>query len=119
VSNNPSAALNATDSEGSMFSINITTNPDDSYFFSRLTAAERTSLTTNKWTFNGHNWSVLPQTYNSDSGMNSFYKATSTSVDNGGIVFVSSIEAYKYPFMGAQWHSEIDFTSNPTEASTN
>ena len=32
--------------------------------------------------------------------MKAFYKATSTSNDLDGLNFISSIEAYDYPFMG-------------------
>ena len=34
------------------------------------------------------------------------FEATSVSYDNNGKVFVASMEAYKYPFYGIQWHPE-------------
>ncbi|XP_008395039.1 gamma-glutamyl hydrolase-like [Poecilia reticulata] len=47
----------------------------------------------------------LFQTYNTDEDLKSFYKVLSTNTD-GNTEFVSTVEAYRFPVYGTQWHPE-------------
>jgi len=67
-------------------------------------------------TLNNHVWGVPPSSYVTDSKLRTFYKVLSTSVDRNNKVFVSTIEAVKYPFYALQWHAEKPlFEWNPVE----
>merc|ERR1712013_584237 len=67
----------------------------------------------NEWTYNSHRWGVRLETFgpNGDSSLHAFYKPTSTSTGKStGDVFVATMEAYDYPFMGVQFHPEKNAT---------
>ena len=80
---------------------------------------------TNAWTYHNHNWGVSPETFgdgpNGDPKLHAFYKPTSTSVsENGEFEFVSTFEAYDYPFMGSIFHPEkhgVIFNSSSVDQS--
>jgi gamma-glutamyl hydrolase len=45
--------------------------------------------------------------YQTNPALNKFYNVLSTNVDRKGVPFVSSIEAYDYPFYATQFHPEV------------
>jgi gamma-glutamyl hydrolase len=55
---------------------------------------------------NHHTWGISPDRFVEDKALGSFYKPLSTSIDDNGKLFVSSMEAYNYPFYGTQFHPE-------------
>jgi len=59
-------------------------------------------------TFNSHSHGLLLSEYDNNAELNSFFQVLTTNVAtaSGGEVFVSTMEAYKYPFYGTQWHPE-------------
>jgi len=57
-------------------------------------------------TMNHHTWGISPSTFETDKGLGSMFKVTSVSYDEKGQQFVSSMEAYNYPFFGVQFHPE-------------
>ncbi|KAH9503989.1 hypothetical protein Btru_067502 [Bulinus truncatus] len=57
-------------------------------------------------TQNNHNWSLLVEDYEKIPALKSFYRILSTNVGRDNKEFISTFEAYKYPFYGVQWHPE-------------
>jgi gamma-glutamyl hydrolase len=51
-------------------------------------------------TYNHHSFGVSAEKFKTDAGLKKMFKITSTSLDNNGVEFVSSMEAYNYPFYG-------------------
>ncbi|CAL1542810.1 unnamed protein product [Lymnaea stagnalis] len=63
-------------------------------------------LTTESVTQNNHRWSLLLEDYQKISVLGNFYHLLTTSVGKDNKEFVSTFEAFKYPFYGVQWHPE-------------
>ena len=63
-------------------------------------------LSKNPCTLNNHKMGITPQKFKLKTKLNKFYKIVSTSFDRNGREYVSTIEAYHYPFYGVQWHPE-------------
>ena len=67
-------------------------------------------------TLNLHHDGVDPAAYEENPELGSAFTILSTNVDLKGKPFVSTFEAKKYPFYGAQWHPERPmFTWHPSE----
>jgi len=95
--------------DGENYSVPL--NLSDGYQSSRLlgSAPEEiiTYLKTQNVTFNHHRECVSIDTYHSNEALHKFYRLLSTNRDKEGIKeFVSTVEAYDYPFYGVQWHPE-------------
>ena len=56
-------------------------------------------------TSNFHHWCLTPNNATL-SGLDHFYQVLTTSPDDNGLTFVSSIEAKDYPIWGVQFHPE-------------
>ncbi|XP_066527797.1 zgc:171566 [Hoplias malabaricus] len=56
-------------------------------------------------TSNFHSWSLSVQNYTRNAKLKRFYKVLSTNTD-GKKEFISTMEAYRYPFYAVQWHPE-------------
>lgn len=66
-----------------------------------------TYLSTLNVTYNHHRECVTPETYNKVKELKSFFRILSTNRDKQGkMEFISTVEAYNYPFYGSQWHPE-------------
>ncbi|XP_073325012.1 gamma-glutamyl hydrolase [Pagrus major] len=63
------------------------------------------SLAEENITSNFHSWSLSLQNYSRNSKLKRFYKVLSTNND-GKKEFISTMEAYRYPFYAVQWHPE-------------
>lgn len=63
-------------------------------------------LSTQNVTPNYHAYALSMDTFNNSKELHDFYKVTSVNTDAKGLVYVSSMEAYDYPFYGIQWHAE-------------
>lgn len=57
-------------------------------------------------TMNNHHYGIYPSTLESTSSLSSFFNVLSTNHDLKGVEFVSTVEAFKYPIYGSQWHPE-------------
>jgi anthranilate/para-aminobenzoate synthase component II len=90
-----------------MFPITYVGEPKNSYLFSTLTDGERNQLSSYPSTFNAHKKGVTRDSFYNDAKASSFYKVTSVSTDLNGVEFIASVEAFNYPFIGVQWHSEV------------
>lgn len=63
-------------------------------------------LKTDNVTYNHHQKCISTETYSNDEQLKKFYKCLSTNRGKEGKEFLSTIEAYDYPFYGTQWHPE-------------
>eukprot|EP01126_Amoeba_proteus_P041908 TRINITY_DN4527_c0_g1_i5.p1 TRINITY_DN4527_c0_g1~~TRINITY_DN4527_c0_g1_i5.p1 ORF type:complete len:159 (+),score=31.11 TRINITY_DN4527_c0_g1_i5:281-757(+) len=59
-----------------------------------------------KITQNLHHNGVLPSSFMANQKLRGMFKILSTNSDRNGKPFVSSMEAYRYPFYATQWHPE-------------
>jgi gamma-glutamyl hydrolase len=66
----------------------------------------RTDLATKNITLNLHHQGISPATFEKYSNMKSFLSVLSTNKDEKGNIFLSLVEAKKYPFYGSQFHPE-------------
>lgn len=96
------------DVDGEDFSVPL--NLSEGYKSSRLlgSAPENiiTYLKTDNVTYNHHRECISTETYSQDEQLKKFYNCLSTNRGKKGKEFVSTIEAYDYPFYGTQWHPE-------------
>lgn len=51
-------------------------------------------------TYNSHSDGVGIDTFTSNKALAAFYRPLSTAIDKTGKIYVSSMEAFKYPFYG-------------------
>ncbi|KAM4740234.1 gamma-glutamyl hydrolase [Anableps anableps] len=63
------------------------------------------SLANENITSNFHSWSLSIRNYTQNAKLRRFYKVLSTNSD-GEQEFISTMEAYRYPFYAVQWHPE-------------
>ncbi|KAI4871875.1 hypothetical protein NFI96_003792 [Prochilodus magdalenae] len=63
------------------------------------------SLSSENITANFHSWSLSVQNYTRNAKLKRFYKVLTTNTD-GRKEFISTMEAYRYPFYAVQWHPE-------------
>lgn len=63
------------------------------------------TLTATNATSNFHKWCVTPQTFQ-DFGLNEDFLLVSTSEDDNGLEYVSTVEHRRLPIYGVQWHPE-------------
>ncbi|KAI1243411.1 Gamma-glutamyl hydrolase, partial [Lamprotornis superbus] len=68
------------------------------------------ALATEPLTSNFHVWSLSMQNFTNNEKLRNFYNVLTTNTD-GEVEFISTMEAYKYPIYGMQWHPE----KNPFE----
>ncbi|XP_041474547.1 gamma-glutamyl hydrolase A-like [Lytechinus variegatus] len=85
---------------------------EQGYEQSRLLNANTTppsiikTLSTVNSTLNSHNMALTPTNFTRFTALSSFFQVLSTNVDLNGVRFISTVEAYDYPFYGTQWHPE-------------
>ncbi|XP_077980376.1 gamma-glutamyl hydrolase-like [Glandiceps talaboti] len=87
---------------------------EKSKLFQKMAASEEIIqiLSKENVTFNNHNDGFTPEDFKK-YGADQFYQTLTLNKDQNGKDYISTIEAYKYPFYGCQWHPEI----NPFEFS--
>lgn len=67
-------------------------------------------------TYNNRDWGVALSTFESDPGLGSMFRPTSTSTDlESGQTCVSTMESPDYPFFGTQFHPEKILTMYNTD----
>ena len=88
--------------------LNFTLEASSSRLFGSMDPDLVTALSKENITFNSHSHGLLLDEYGRNTALNSFFQVLSTNVAkaSGGEVFVSTMEAYNYPFYGVQWHPE-------------
>ncbi|XP_030409026.1 gamma-glutamyl hydrolase-like [Gopherus evgoodei] len=90
--------------------LTFTTAAKDSRMFQNFPDDLLQKLATEPLTAHFHKWSLSMKDFRKNEKLRNFYKVLTTNTD-GKIEFASTMEAYKYPFYGVQWHPE----KNPFE----
>ncbi|CAM0954567.1 unnamed protein product [Alopecurus aequalis] len=63
-------------------------------------------LSTSCLVMQNHKWGISPKRLRENSALSSFFRILTTSPDENGEVYVSTVEAQKYPIICTQWHPE-------------
>jgi len=63
-------------------------------------------LSTKNVTMNNHHYGIWTENFKKNTVLSSMFNLLSTNDDRNGDNFVSSIEGFKYPIFGSQWHPE-------------
>ncbi|CAM6036511.1 unnamed protein product [Sphagnum compactum] len=53
-----------------------------------------------------HHQGVSPQTWFSNELLTDFFRVLTTTQDNNGKMYISTVESQRYPILGVQWHPE-------------
>jgi len=99
------------DSYNISMNLDFTSAAKTSRIFSTASQEIMNVLATENVTMNNHHYGIYTDHFKSTNSLNSFFNLLSTNQDRKGVEFVSTIEAYKYPIYGTQWHPE----KNPFE----
>eukprot|EP00299_Pterocystis_sp_00344_P013412 c6569_g1_i1.p1 GENE.c6569_g1_i1~~c6569_g1_i1.p1 ORF type:complete len:323 (+),score=63.20 c6569_g1_i1:32-1000(+) len=84
-------------------------NAQYSRLFSNLPSDVFNALGTQPLTANEHTAGILLSTFN-ESKLSKFYRLVSTNFDSVvNLTYVSTVEAFNYPFYAVQWHPEKSF----------
>ncbi|XP_055074035.2 gamma-glutamyl hydrolase isoform X2 [Misgurnus anguillicaudatus] len=97
--------LTPTDTKAVALPLIFSPGSHNSRMFKRFPKDLIQSLEEENMTSNFHILSLSLQNYNSNAKLKNFYRVLTTSSD-GKTEFVSTMEAYRYPFYGVQWHPE-------------
>ncbi|XP_006655488.2 gamma-glutamyl hydrolase 2-like [Oryza brachyantha] len=63
-------------------------------------------LSTSCLVMQNHRYGISPKTLRENAALSSFFKILTTSPDENGEVYVSTVQANKYPITCTQWHPE-------------
>ncbi len=86
--------------------VDFTENAKESRLFAHASSDLMEVLSTEDVTMNNHHYGIWTDHFKSTSSLSGFYNMLSTNVDRNGDEFVSTMEAFKYPIYGLQWHPE-------------
>ncbi|XP_007937663.1 gamma-glutamyl hydrolase [Orycteropus afer afer] len=97
--------LTKTETENKSLPLNFTGATLQGRMFQNFPADLLLSLSTEPLTANFHKWSLSIKNFTANERLKTFFNViTTNTVDK--IEFVSSMEGYKYPIYGVQWHPE-------------
>jgi gamma-glutamyl hydrolase len=95
------------DSFGNLMStLQFPTDPRETQLFRNAPADFLLRLQREECTLNNHKMGLSVKSFRANPRISEFFRIVSSSVDRLGQEYVSTIEAYKYPFYGFQWHPE-------------
>ncbi|XP_037362006.1 gamma-glutamyl hydrolase [Talpa occidentalis] len=97
--------LTHTNTVGITMSLNFTGGILQSRMFANFPAELMLSLALEPLTANFHKWSLMVKNFTMDEKLKKFFNILTTNTD-GSKDFVSTVEGYKYPVYGVQWHPE-------------
>lgn len=97
--------LTNTDTEAAALPLALSPGAQTSRLFRHFPKNLLQSLSQENITGNFHSWSLSLQNYSRNAALKRFYKVLSTNTD-GKLEFISTMEAYRYPFYAVQWHPE-------------
>ncbi|KAM9361581.1 gamma-glutamyl hydrolase [Symphorus nematophorus] len=97
--------LTLTDTKAVALPLTLTPAAQSSRLFRSFPKDLLQSLAEENITSNFHSWSLSIQNYSRNAKLKRFYKVLSTNND-GKKEFISTMEAYRYPFYAVQWHPE-------------
>ncbi|KAM9574466.1 gamma-glutamyl hydrolase [Guaruba guarouba] len=99
-----------TKTNGFALPLNFTSATKTSRLFKNFPADVLHALATEPLTSNFHMWSLSLENFTKNEELRNFYNVLTTNM-NDQVEFISTMEAYKYPIYGVQWHPE----KNPFE----
>lgn len=97
--------LTHTNTEGITMPLNFTESILKSRMFRNFPADLLLSLELEPLTANFHMWSLSMMNFTKNEKLKAFFNVLTTNTD-GKIEFISTMEGYKYPVYGVQWHPE-------------
>lgn len=97
--------LTHTDTDGITMPLNFTGSPVKSRMFQNFPTELLQSLAVEPLTANFHKWSLSVMNFTKNEKLKKFFNVLSTNTD-GKIDFISTMEGYRYPVYGVQWHPE-------------
>ncbi|KAJ7999305.1 hypothetical protein DPEC_G00193000 [Dallia pectoralis] len=97
--------LTLTDTRAVSLPLTFTPASQNSRLFKAFPKDLLQSLSEDNITSNFHSWSLSLQNYSRNAKLKRFYKVLTTNTD-GKKEFISTMEAYRYPFYAVQWHPE-------------
>ncbi|XP_029630131.1 gamma-glutamyl hydrolase [Salmo trutta] len=97
--------LTLTDTKAVALPLTFTPASQNSRLFKAFPGNLLQSLSEDNITSNFHSWSLSLQNYSRNAKLKRFYKILTTNTD-GRREFISTMEAYHYPFYAVQWHPE-------------
>ncbi|XP_056156867.1 zgc:171566 [Lampris incognitus] len=97
--------LTLTDTKAVALPLTLTPEARFSRLFRNFPRDVLQSLADENITSNFHSWSLSKQNYTGNARLKRFYKVLSINSD-GKKDFISTMEAYRYPFYAVQWHPE-------------
>ncbi|XP_008589768.1 PREDICTED: gamma-glutamyl hydrolase [Galeopterus variegatus] len=97
--------LTHTDTTGIAMPLNFTGGTLQSRMFQNFPADLLLSLAIEPLTANFHKWSLSVKNFTMNEKLKKFFNVLTTNTD-GKIEFISTMEGYKYPVYGVQWHPE-------------
>ncbi|XP_072307843.1 gamma-glutamyl hydrolase-like [Eucyclogobius newberryi] len=97
--------LTNTDTKAVALPLTFSSAAQTSRLFRHFPKSLLLALSQENITSNFHDWSLSVQNYSRNADLKRFYKVLSTNTD-GKVEFISTMEAYRYPFYAVQWHPE-------------
>uniref|UniRef100_A0A8C2IZ72 folate gamma-glutamyl hydrolase n=1 Tax=Cyprinus carpio TaxID=7962 RepID=A0A8C2IZ72_CYPCA len=97
--------LTLTDTKAVALPLSFSPGAQKSTLFKKFPKDVLQSLAEENITSNFHSWSLSMQNYSSNAKLKRFYRVLTTNTD-GKKEFISTMEAYRYPFYAVQWHPE-------------
>lgn len=97
--------LTLTKTDGITMPLNFTKAASQSRMFQNFPADLLKSLSTEPLTANFHKWSLSMKNFTTNEKLKMFFNVLTTNTD-GTTEFISTMEGYKYPVYGVQWHPE-------------
>lgn len=97
--------LTRTDTDGITMPLNFTGSPVKSRMFQNFPTELLQSLAVEPLTANFHKWSLSVMNFTKNEKLKKFLNVLTTNTD-GKIDFISTMEGYRYPVYGVQWHPE-------------
>ncbi|XP_012503370.1 PREDICTED: gamma-glutamyl hydrolase [Propithecus coquereli] len=97
--------LTLTDTIGIKMPLNFTGGSLHSRMFQNFPPDLLLSLAAEPLTANFHKWSLSMENFTMNENLKKFFNVLTTNTD-GKIEFISTMEGYKYPVYGVQWHPE-------------
>lgn len=86
--------------------LDLTTAASTSKLFGSAPEKIMSILTSENVTMNNHHYGIWTDSFKAHSELRKFFNVLSTNNDRNGHNFVSTMEAFKYPIFGSQWHPE-------------
>ncbi|KAL6112332.1 ggh [Pungitius sinensis] len=97
--------LTLTDTKAVALPLTLTPAAQSSRLFQSFPKDLLQSVAEENITSNFHSWSLTLQNFSRNAKLKRFYKVLSINSD-GKKEFISTMEAYRYPFYAVQWHPE-------------